>query len=87
MGMLQARRTKSSPTLQLSREQIHDDGPHPMLDSLTRAELEANNPHKPELDADAPGPHILEIETMEPIFEMYAQGPVCELEGESQQVV
>lgn len=87
MDMLPAHRTASPPTLQSSREQPHDDGLYPMLDSSRRIEVEANNPRKPELDAEAPGPQIMEIETAEPALEMYTQEPVGELEGESRQVV
>ena len=87
MDMLPARRAASPPVGQLSREQTHNDGPHPMLDSSARIEVEANNPQKPELDAEAPGPHILEIETVEPVLEMYTQEPIGELEGESRYVV
>ena len=87
MDMLPAFRATSPPAIKTSREQTHDDGPNPMLDSSTIIEMEANNPHKPELDAEAPGPHILEIETVEPVFEMYTQGHVGELEGESIHVV
>ena len=87
MDMLPARRAASPPVVQLSREEAHNDGPHPMLDSSTRTEVEANNPQKPELDAEAPGPHILEIETVEPVLEMYTQEPIRELEGESRYVV
>ena len=83
MDMLPARTIKSLSMLQIPREQTLNDGPHPMLDSSTRIEVEANHPQKPELDAEAPGPHILEIETLEPVLEMYALGPICELEGES----
>ena len=87
MDMLPARRVASSTIVQLPKEQTHNDGPHPMLDSSMRMEVEANNPQKPELDAGAPGPHILEIETVEPVLEMYTQEPVGELDAESYHVV
>ena len=88
--MLPARqhaRLHSLPGTPLSSKQTHNDGPHPMLDSSTRLEMEANNPREPELDAEAPGPHILEIETKEPVSELYNHGPVCELEGVNTYVV
>ena len=90
MDMLPARhhaQLHSPSATQLSREQTNNDGPHPMLDSSTRIEIEANSPRKPELDAEAPGPHILEIETVERLLEMSTQGPVAELEGECSHVV
>ena len=40
-----------------------------MLDSTPIMELEAN-PRIRELDAEAPGPHVLEIETVVPTLEM-----------------
>ena len=86
MDMLPARTAASPQMLPLSREQSHNDGPHPTLDPLTAIEVEANNPRDPELGAEAPGPHIVEAETVETILEMYAQGPVGELEGESHNV-
>ena len=46
-------------------------------------EVEARNPRAPELDAEAPGPHILEIETVEPVLEMYVPRTMVELEGRS----
>ncbi len=54
-----------------------------MLDSSAVLEMEARNPRAPELDAEAPGPHIVEAETVETILEMYSQGPVGELEGQN----
>ena len=87
MDILPARRAASPPLVQLSREQAHNDGPHPTLEPSTHIEVEVNNPQKPELDAEAPGPHILEIETVEPVLEMYTQESVGELEGESYHVV
>lgn len=51
-----------------------------MLDSATVLEVEAINPREPELDAEAPsGPHILEIETQPPIFELEARNPIAEM--------
>ena len=43
--------------------------------------MEANNPRAPELDAEAPGPHILEIGTLDPVLRMESQRPITELEG------
>ena len=54
-----------------------------MLDSSAVLEMEARNPRTPELDAEAPGPHIVEAETVETISEMYSRGPVGELEGQN----
>ena len=43
--------------------------------------MEARNPQAPELDAEAPGPHILEIETLEPELDAEAPGPhILEIE-------
>ena len=44
-------------------------------------EAEVTNPGPPELEAQAPGPHILEIGTIEDRLEMYSPKPVGELEG------
>ncbi len=52
-----------------------------MLDSSAVIEVEANNPHAPELDAEAPGPQILEIGTLERALEMSSHRSLCELEG------
>ena len=65
-----------------SRTPSWNDGPHPMLDSSAVMEVEANNPQAPELNAEAPGPQILEFEALEQILEMYSQRSVCELEGQ-----
>ena len=60
-----------------------------MLDSLPIVEAEAN-PHVPELGAEAPGPHILAMETVESASQMEtseralvfeSQRPIAELEG------
>ena len=60
-----------------------------MLDSLPIAEAEAN-PRVPQLDAEAPGPHILEIgtaahtsemETLESALEMETLERAVELES------
>ncbi len=52
-----------------------------MLDSSTIVEMEAKNPRAAELDAEAPGPHILEIGTLEPILRTDSQRSRAELEG------
>ncbi len=52
-----------------------------MPDLSAVVEGETSNPSAPELDAEAPGPHIIEIETVEAILEMYSQRPTGELEG------
>lgn len=83
MDMLPAGRWASSPILPLSREQDGQDGRDLILDSSAVIEVEANTTRPPELDAEAPGPHILEIETVEPVLEMAYQGPMPELEGRS----
>lgn len=53
-----------------------------MLDSSAVLEVEARNPRAPELDAEAPGPHVVEVDTVETILEMYSQRPIGELEGQ-----
>ena len=83
MDMLPAGRSAPLPILPLSREQSGTDERHLILDSSAIIEVEANNPRPPELDAEAPGPHILEIETVEPILEMAYQRTIPELEGQS----
>lgn len=52
-----------------------------MLDLSALVEAEARNPRAPELDAEAPGPHILEIGTVGPVLGMESQRRVTELEG------
>ena len=81
MDMLPPGRPALLPVPPLSRNQSWNDGPNPMLDSSDIIEVEARNPQAPELDAEAPGPHILEIETLEPVLEMESQRPLAELEG------
>ena len=60
-----------------------------MLDSLPTVEAEAN-PHVPESGAETPGPHVLEMETMESVSAMEtseralgleSQRPIAKLEG------
>ena len=86
MDMLPAPKAASPPVLPLSREPTHNNSPHPTSNSLTAIEVEANNPENPELGAEAPGPHIVEVETVETILEMYSQGRVGELERENRYV-
>ena len=81
--MLPAGRSVSTPTLPSSREQDGQDRRDLILDSSAVIEVEANNPKAPELDAEAPGPHVLEIEAAERILEMANQRPIPELEGQS----
>ena len=69
----------SSPALPLVREPSWNDGPNPMLDSSPIAEVEAN-PRIRELDAEAPGPHILEMGTVDPISKTDTMEPVLEME-------
>lgn len=57
-----------------------------MLDSSTIVEMEAKNPRAPELDAEAPGPHILEIGTLEPVLKMESRRSTAELEGWSRHI-
>ena len=66
------------------------DGPNPMLDSLAIVEADESNPRVRELNAEAPGPHVLEMETAEPAsevetsehaLELESQRPIVELEG------
>ena len=52
-----------------------------MPDLSADVEEVTRNPPAPELDAEAPGPHILEIDTVEAILVMYSQRPTGELEG------
>lgn len=54
-----------------------------MLVSSAILEVEARNPRTPELDAEAPGPHIVEVGTVESKLEMYSHSPMGELEGQN----
>ena len=83
MDMLPARRAASTPILPSTREHSDNDGPPAPLHTSAVLEVEANNPQNPELDAEAPGPHIVEVDTVETILEMYSQDLVGELEGEN----
>ncbi len=77
----------ASPVSPLSSKQSLDYEPHPILESSMVTEMEANTLRAPELDAEAPGPHIVEIETVEPALEMGSQRQMAELEGRSKHVV
>ena len=79
-------RKPASPASPLSSRQSWKVEPHPMLDSSIVTELEANTPRAPELDAEAPGSHILEIETVEPALEMESQRHIAELEEPSRHI-
>lgn len=81
MDMLPARKSAPASVLALSRRQSWNDGPNLMLDSSAIVEAEARNARAPELEAGAPGPHTLEIGTVESRLEMYSQRPTGELEG------
>lgn len=85
MDMLPVRKSVS-PVSPLSRRQSWNNEPYPMLDSSVVTELEANTLRAPELDAEAPGPHVLEIETVEPVLEMAYQRQIAELEGRGKYV-
>ena len=57
-----------------------------MPESSIVTELKASTLRTPELDAEAPGPQILEFESVEPAFEMESQRQISELEGRSNYV-
>ena len=57
------------PIVPSARNPSWNDGPNPMLDSLPIVEAEAN-PRVRQLDAEAPGPHVLEVGTVVPASEM-----------------
>ncbi len=75
-----------SPVSPSSSRQSWNDEPYPMLEVSIVTEMEANALRPPELDAEAPGPHVLEIETVEPALEMESQRQLAELEGRSKYV-
>ena len=84
MDMLSAGKDASPSILPISREESPShEHQHPALDSSTEMELEANNPRDPELDAEAPGPHVLEMETLEVVCEMDTNPHVVEMDGRS----
>ena len=57
-----------------------------MPESSTVTELRASTLQTPELDAEAPGPHILEFESVERVLEMGSQRQITELDGRSRYV-
>ena len=69
----------SLPLIPSVRNPSWNHEPNPMLDSLPIVETEAN-PRVPELDAEAPGPHVLEMETVVPASEMETAEPASEME-------
>ena len=85
MDMLPVRNL-ASPVSPLSSRQSWNNEPHPALESSFVTDMEAHTLRAPELDAEAPGPHVLEIETVEPALEMESQGQIAELEGRSKYV-
>ena len=71
MDMLPAGKS-GSPILPLSRRPSWNDRLHHMSDLSAVVEGETRNPQAPELDAEAPGPYILEIETVDAVLETYS---------------
>ena len=69
----------SLPNIPSARNPSWKYEPNPMLDSLPIVEVEAN-PRVPELDAEAPGPHVLEMETVVPVSEMETAESAFEME-------
>ena len=69
MDMLPAGKPKPS-MLPLSREISRDEDRHAIANQLIMRELEADHPRGIELDAEAPGPHILEMESKNPRAEL-----------------
>ena len=57
-----------------------------MPESSIATELKASALRTPELDAEAPGPQILEFESVERALEMGSQGQITELDGRSKYV-
>ena len=86
MDMLPAQRAASSSTIPISNDLNSTYTQHSILGSSAIIEVEGNSRRVPELDAEAPGPHVLEIETVEPISEMDPQNPTkhhAELDAEA----
>ena len=81
MDMLPAQKSVP-PALPLSKEQSWDIEQQPVLDSSAVREVATSNTRAPELDAEAPGPHILEIETLELVSELESQRNIAELDGQ-----
>ena len=82
MDMLPVRK-QAEPISPISSRQSWNDEPHPMLDSSVFTEIDSNALRAPELDAEAPGPHVLEVETVEPALELESQRQIAELDGRS----
>ena len=85
----------SPPNIASARNPSWNDGPNPTLDSptiVTIVEAEANPPVR-QLDAEAPGPHVLEVDTVVPASEVGTAESVFEetsrrtLELESQRPI
>ena len=86
MNMLPVRKP-ALPVSPISSRQSWNSEPHPMLDSSIFTKMEANTLRAPELDAEAPSSHALEIEKVEPASEMGSQRQIAELEGRSRYMV
>ena len=69
MDMLPAGKPKPS-TLPLSREISRDEDRHAIANQSNMGELEAGHLRAKELDAEAPGSHILEMESKNPLAEL-----------------
>ena len=76
-------RARGSPAqaLPLSRTQSLSDGNQFHLNPSALTVEETKNPRRIELDAEAPGPHIVEIEALEPALEMESRKQIPEMEG------
>ena len=72
------KRATSPPIIPTARIPSWDHEPNPLLDSLSIVEAEAN-PRVRELDAEAPGPHVLEMEVMVPTWEMETTESILEI--------
>ena len=69
MDMLPGGKPKPS-TLPLSTEISRDEDRHVIANQLIMRESEADHRRCKELDAEAPGPHILEMESKNPRAEL-----------------
>ena len=67
------------PIIQSARKPSWNHGPNIILNSLPIVEAEAN-PCVRDLDAEAPGLHVLEMETVMPASEIGTAEPVSEME-------
>lgn len=81
-------RNPASPATPISSKQNWNAEPHPTPELSVVTDLEANSPRAPELDAEAPGPHVLEMETAESSSqrEMGPQRQIAELGGRGKNV-